>query len=465
MRKEPDRQAVLAMHHSGCSIRKISQLMKMSRKTVRSIIDHQHGQKINRPSRYEALQPLVKELFGRCQGNATLIQRMLKDNYDHDIPYTSLTRLVRRLQLRPTHKNRSGSFQYLPGAEAQHDTSPHRANIGGKIVKVQCAAFVLACSRLLYMQYYPRFTRFEAKVFLDQALSYMDSVPEQCIIDNTSVILASGSGADAVIAPELEAFARIYGFRFVAHAIGHADRKAIVERNFSYIEKNFLPGRTFNDFHDLNRQAIHWCDTVANEKNKRSLSMTPRQAYLAERPMLKPLPAFKPPIYQCLSRVVDLYGYVSVDTNRYSVPQSCCGKTVEVHKLPDHICVFFNRKKIAEHSRIIDRCNAKATAPGHHLQPRKQTLRLSGKLQKSLTGDNEALDQYLQLLKKRSRSSAVRSMQRLLNFKRNYPKQAFDKAIERALKYGLYDLNRLENLILSLVAGDFFNITDHDDEK
>jgi hypothetical protein len=30
------------------------------------------------------------------------------------------------------------------------------------------------------------------------------------------------------------------------------------------------------------------------------------------------------------------------------------------------------------------------------------------------------------------------------------------------LQYGLYDLNRLENLILSFVAGDFFNLNDHD---
>jgi hypothetical protein len=439
--------------------------MKMSRKTVRCIIENRHSEKVQRPSRYESLQPLVRELFGRCEGNASLIQRTLTDDYGHDIPYPSLTRMVRQLELRPPRNTRSGSFPYPPGTEAQHDTSPHRVNIAGKIVKAQCAAFVLACSRLLYIQYYPRFTRFEAKVFLDQALEYIDGVPLQCVVDNTSVIVASASGADAVIAPEMEAFARIYGFCFVAHAIGHADRKAIVERNFRYVENNFLPGRSFNSFRHLNQQAKHWCDTVANEKTKRSLAMTPRQAWLAERPSLKPLPHFKPPIYQCLSRVVDLYGFVSVDANRYSVPQRFCGKTVEVHKMPDHVCVFSNHQKIAEHSRIIDRRDAKSIAPDHHPQLRKKPSRLAGKLQRSLTGDTDALDRYLQQLLKRSKGSAVRSMQRLLNFKRSYPKDAFDKAIKRALTYGLYDLNRVENLILSLVAGEFFNLTDHDDEE
>jgi hypothetical protein len=32
-----------------------------------------------------------------------------------------------------------------------------------------------------------------------------------------------------------------------------------------------------------------------------------------------PLPDVLPPVYELLERVVDLHGYVSVDTNRYSV--------------------------------------------------------------------------------------------------------------------------------------------------
>ena len=49
-------------------------------------------------------------------------------------------------------------------------------------------------------------------------------------------------------------------------------------------------------------------------------------------------------------------------------------------------------------------------------------------------------------------------MRHLLSIKRTYPKEAFKKAINQAANYGLYDLNRLERLIISFVAGDFFNI-------
>ena len=53
-----------------------------------------------------------------------------------------------------------------------------------------------------------------------------------------------------------------------------------------------------------------------------------------------PLPDALPPVYELLERVVDLHGYVSVDTNRYSVPERYVGKSVAVYKLPAeiHVC-------------------------------------------------------------------------------------------------------------------------------
>ena len=57
-------------------------------------------------------------------------------------------------------------------------------------------------------------------------------------------------------------------------------------------------------------------------------------------------------------------------------------------------------------------------------------------------------------------------MRRLLDLKRTYPAEAFEKATLEALHYGLYDLSRLEQMILSQVQGDFFNIDeDQEDEE
>ena len=48
---------------------------------------------------------------------------------------------------------------------------------------------------------------------------------------------------------------------------------------FAYVETNFLAGRSFADFDDLNRQALAWCRDVANRKPKQALGMSPEAAY------------------------------------------------------------------------------------------------------------------------------------------------------------------------------------------
>ena len=135
---------------------------------------------------------------------------------------------------------------------------------------------------------------------------------------------------------------------------------------------NFLAGRSFADFDDLNRQAVDWCRNVANRKPKRALGMSPDAAYLIEQPHLVPLPDALPPVYELLERVVDLHGYVSVDTNRYSVPERYVGKSVAVYKLPVEIHVCRKDSTIAVHRRMIGQRDARSTLPGHHTIPLRQ---------------------------------------------------------------------------------------------
>ncbi len=264
--------------------------------------------------------------------------------------------------------------------------------------------------------------------------------------------------------PEMECFGNIFGVKFMAHEIDDPDRKAKVEKNFSYINGNFLAGRTFKDWHDLNEQARNWCVDKANRKPKRSLGMSPDQAFLLEKPHLNPLPLHIPAVYMTLFRTVDVAGYVAVDTNRYSVPERLIGKQMEVYKSWDRVAIFFKNQKVADHPRLIDQRDTRITAKGHH-PPFNRKKSHAGPCTEEviLRGQNDCLNNYVGGLKKRSRGRGLRKMRRLLELKRTYPEDAFKKAVEQAFHYGLYDLNRLEKLILSFVAGEFFNIEEDED--
>ena len=217
------RDAVRILRTQGQSLREISRGLKLSRNTVRRILRTQapaaqEQQCLGISSAY------LKSAFERAQGNVVRVQQLLAAEYDLTVSYSTLTRWVREAGLR-TPPARAGEYTFGPGEEMQHDTSAHRVILGGKTVTAQCAALVLAYSRRLFFQYYPRYTRFEAKQFLLDAARFMDGACPVCVIDNTSVVLAAGAGANAVIAPEMAAFARTLSFDFVAHEVGHADRK------------------------------------------------------------------------------------------------------------------------------------------------------------------------------------------------------------------------------------------------
>jgi transposase len=455
------RQSVRTLQAQGHSVREISRLLKLSRNTVRRVL-RAAAQPVPAPPCAPQTLARLQAAFEKARGNVARAQQLLADEQDLNVAYSTLTRWVRQAGLR-TPPPRAGEYSFAPGEEMQHDTSPHRVSVGGRLVTAQCAALVLAYSRRLFVLYYPRYTRFEAKHFLLEAARFMDGTAPRCVIDNTSVMIAAGAGANAVIAPEMAAFAHTLGFSFFAHRVGHSDRKGRIERPFAWLETNFLPGRSFDDFEDLNRQVLEWCQQIANHKPKRVLGMSPEAAYVIEKPYLQPLPVVLPPVYEVLDRVVDLYGYVSVDTNRYSVPERFVGQPVTVYKYPAEIHIHHRGMPVATHPRLIGQREARQTEPAHHPTPARVN-RTPG-VEAQLLKHHPELEAYARALKQRGHGRGVRALKRLLELQRTYPRQAFEAAVQQALHFGLYDLGRLEKLVLQQVAGDFFALNrDGDDD-
>ena len=458
MLTEPQRQTILALHQKGLGIRQISRTLGHSRHTIRRVLSQGSTPQRSATNKPPALRSLLPELFSKTRGNVVRMQELLRENHALEVPYSTLTYWVREAALREAVPARSGHYEFVPGEEMQHDTSPHRLRLGEKALTAQCAGLVLGFSRYAFVQYYPAFTRFEAQVFLNEAFAFLGGTARRCTIDNTSVLVASGSGPGALIAAPMERFGERFGVQFVPHAIGHADRKAHVERLFHYVEHNFLPAREFSDWRDLNAQARAWCEQVANQKLKRSLGTSPRAAFEQERPALQPLPAHCPAVCTIAHRVVDTEGYVHLDTNRYSVPERLLGKQVDVYKYFDAVVVCFAGKIVARHHRILGERDRRVSAAGHHrpLTSRERRREPPPAQQALLQDATPALQQYVQALVAHAPGRGAARLKRLLALRRSYPREPFLGAIEQALAYGLFDIARLEALVLKRVRGDFF---------
>lgn len=456
------RQSVHTLQQQNVSLREIARVLKISRNTARSILREPQSPVGGTAAPDEGAHKRLAEVYARAQGNAVRMNQILAQEDDKQVAYSTLTRWVRDADLRASVK-RSGEYHFEPGQEMQHDTSPHKVEVAGKRLVAQCAGLTLAYSRRLFIWYYPRFTRFEAKDFLARAVQFMDGVCPLCVIDNTSVMVAGGAGSDAVFAPEMAAFARALGLRFKAHRVNDPNRKARIERPFLWIETNFLPGRTFASFDDLNAQALKWCQEVANVKPKRSLGMAPEAAYVMEKPYLLALPRVLPGVYEVLDRVVDLYGFVSVDTNRYSTPERLVGKPVTVYKHYATVEIHYKHSLVASHPRLVGVCDARSTLPGHHTIPQRKAREPSVQAQ-LLSDQGGVLEAYVKALVKHLNGRGTRALNRLLQMQRTYPAQPFLAALEQALQYGLFDLTRVQTLVLRHVAGDFFAIRGPENE-
>ena len=302
-------------------------------------------------------------------------------------------------------------------------------------------------------------------MFLTEALSYMGGSCGVTLIDNTHVVVASGTGANMVPAPEMAAFAERYRFEFRSHEVGDPNRKGRVEAPFRFIEKNFLPGRRFVDWHDLNAQAKQWCDKV-NATYKKHIRAVPMELYALERPHLKPLPLWVPEVYRLYQRIVDMEGYVSLHTNRYSVPPDWIGRQVEVRETKDRVQIDDGLRRSVSHERVIDGTGQRRTLK-EHIHPRGQAPRRAEPSPDEMA-IVEALPEaaeYLAALKKRGRQQPTLALRRLLRMVREYPKPALASALAEAGHYGLFDLERVERMVLRRVARDYFPPNTNGDES
>jgi hypothetical protein len=440
--------------------------MKLSRKAVRKVLRSGSAEvpRLHRVEKAEPHRDEIVELHRRCDGNLVRVHEELVAA-GASLSYQALTGFCRRQGIGQKPKVAAGHYDFGPGKEMQHDTSPHSIKIGDQLRPVQTASLVLCYSRLLFFQFYLRFRRFECKLFLTEALGYMGGAAGRCVIDNTHVVVLRGTGSEMVPVPEMEAFADRYSFAFLAHEKGDANRSVYVERPFRYIEGNFLAGRSFRDLDDANAQAREWCDKV-NAGFKSHLKASPRELYAAEVAHLRPLPLWVPPVYLLHHRVVDLEGYVSVNSNRYSVPEALIGRRVEIRETANAVEVYDGPRPVATHRRLVDAAGQRVTLAGHHRRRAPEHKHREPLLEEAaLLAKAPEIAGYVSELKRRSAGRGTLALRRLLRMVNDYPREPLVAAIRAASQYGLFDLERVERLVLRHVVRDFFKIGEDDDAE
>src|SRR5271170_8131512 len=460
MLSQAQRTTILELKAQQVSKREIARVLGISRVAVRKVLRSNSTTvpELQRPEKAEPYRQQILELFDQCKGNLVRVHEELLSS-GAALSYAALTAFCRRHGIGYAPPTPAGQYDFAPGEEMQHDTSPHDLELGGKKRRVQTASAVLCYSRMLFFQCYPTFRRFDCKVFLTEALRYFGGAAARTMIDNTHVVVLRGSGRDMVPVPEMAAFGERFGFQFVARAIGSANRSGRVERPVHFIEHNFLAGRTFRSWEDLNQQARQWCDKV-NSTYKKHIRAVPRELFAVERMHLKPLPAWIPEVYRLHQRTVDVEGYVSVNSIRYSAPVAWIGHRVEVRETRDKIEIEMDARHIVTHARAVTPLSQRVTLAAHRPPRGEGVKRDPHPEEKAIVEAAPETALYVAALKQKSRKVVALALRQLLRLLREYPREPFLAAVREAARYGLYDLDRLERMILRRVARDYFLLLD-----
>ena len=443
------RKAIFLLHQEGMSTRQIARRLRVNRDTVRSVIAQKGEMPQGTRKDKRVIDPeLLRRLYEECQGYMQRMREKLIEEEGIEVSYSTLTRMLRDQGISKPQKTRCDQVPDQPGAEMQHDTTVYLVQLGEERVKVVASLLYLRYSKRRYLKFYRAFNRFKMKCFFHEALTFWGYTPPLCIIDNTNLARLRGTGANAIINPEMEVFGEQYGFEFLCHAIRHPNRKAGEERSFWTTETNFLPGRTFLNMEDFNRQALEWSTVRMENRPQAKTGLIPAKAFEYELSFLTPLPPHLPAPYKVHTRGTDQYGYVAFDANFYWVPGTRRDE-VKVLEYADQLKIYLNWECLAQYPLPANEVrNQKFSPEGLPKPPHSPKNRKapSQEEEKRLRAIAPSVNAYLDWVLKIKGLGRHRFLRSLLALSRKISSELFIKTIERAAKYRIEEIKTIERI-------------------
>ena len=150
--------------------------------------------------------------------------------------------------------------------------------------------FVLSYSRLMYVGLSPR--PIDTATFIrlhDAAFRYFGGRPEECVYDQTRLVVLHEQYRELDLNPAFAAYATAAGFRIYACEGYDPESKGRVEAGVKYVKGNALAGEVFDDRDHLEAHVRQWLDEVANVRQHGTTGEAPRVRFERDELVLSDL--------------------------------------------------------------------------------------------------------------------------------------------------------------------------------
>ncbi len=336
-------------------------------------------------------------------------------------------------------------FETAPGVEAQSDWSPYQVLIAGLATLVHAFSLVLCHSRRLFVGFFRNERLITLMAAHQEAMAYHGGICRRVLYDNQTAITLGRVGGKPRWHPTFLDFAHSYGFEPQVGRPGHKERRGKVERPFWYLEEDFLRGRKFASWDDLNRQVRVWLDTVANVRLHGTTRRRVDEVYAEERPCLIALPTVAFPAARCETRKAQKDGYVPIDGSLFPVPAALVGQIVSVRIHPDRVEILDLAGAIAASYPVPER-PMRVAAPDLALRAPAVSVSRSV-LESQFLAHFPGADAFLDGLKQHMTTLTPIHLHALARCAGLYGIPATRTAIDRALAFRNFSANAVERIL------------------
>lgn len=337
-------------------IKVIARVLGVSRNTVRAAVASDGPPKYERRpagSVVDEVEPRIRELL-------RVYPRMPATVIAERIGWTRSIRVFsgRVAQLRPVYlpPDPASRTSYVAGEIAQCDLwfPPIEVPVGfGQIRRpkqLPVLTMVTGHSRWLSAVLIP--SRRSEDLFAGwwQLIFALGAVPRVLVWDGEGAIGRWRAGRVELTA-ECHAFRGTLGAKVLVCKPADPEAKGLIERAHDYLERSFLPGRSFTGPADFNAQLQQWL-TVVNTRPRRALGCAPTERITADRAAMLTLPPVAPATGWRSSTRLARDHYVRLDSNDYSVHPAVIGRRIEVIAELHHVRVLCDGRVVADHERV-----------------------------------------------------------------------------------------------------------------
>lgn len=337
-------------------IKVIARVMKVSKNTVKSALAADEPRKYQRAPRgsiVDEVEPRIRELLAAYP-------RMPATVIAERIGWTRSIRVLsgRVAELRPVYlpPDPASRTAYVAGEIAQCDLwfPPIELPVGfGQVRRPkQLPVLTMICgySRWLMAVLIP--TRHEQDLLAGwwQLIAGLGAVPRTLVWDGEGAIGRWRAGR-VELTGECQAFRGVLAAKVIICRPADPEAKGLIERFHDYLERSFLPGRTFGSPADFNAQLTDWL-AVANTRHRRALGCAATDRIEADRAAMLGLPPVGPATGWCSSLRLPRDHYVRLDGNDYSVHPGAVGRRVLVRADLERVRAFCDGQRVADHERI-----------------------------------------------------------------------------------------------------------------